>query len=102
MAKLAQQHIKIMKKTLLVLFFWIGALLHAQSFKQNPPVFPNCSTVEGVETQRCFDREVQLFIFQNFKAPEQFKGTVTVVFEVNEKGAFLPLFIDAAAENVVK
>ena len=91
-----------MKKILLVSFFWIGVLLHAQSFKQNPPVFPNCSTVEGVETQRCFDREVQLFIFQNFKAPEQFKGTVIVVFEVNEKGAFLPLFIDAADENVVK
>ena len=25
-----------------------------------------------------------------------------MVFEVNEKGAFLPLFIDAADENVVK
>ena len=91
-----------MKKILVLSFVWIGVLLQAQSSTQNPPVFPNCSTVEAFEMQHCFDREVQLFVFQNFKAPENYKGVVIVVFEVNDKGAFLPLYIDGGDENVAK
>lgn len=91
-----------MKKLYLFLILCFGVELYAQSSAQNPPQFPACTSVEGGEAQRCFDREVQLFLFQNFKAPATFKGILIVVFEVNDKGEFHPLFIDAGDDEVSK
>lgn len=92
-----------MKKAIL-LFSLFGAILYgnAQSYSQNPPQFPNCATASEQEAQSCFDREVQRFVYQNYKAPEKFQGTIIVLFEVNDQGKFKPLYIDCSDEKATE
>jgi hypothetical protein len=62
------------------------------------PIFPNCENVAEKET--CFYSNLNNIIYNNFKVPNDlklnsYKGTIVVLFEVDEKGIFKIQFIDA-------
>ena len=71
------------------------------------PVFSNCENLESKALENCFYKEVQDFIFQNFVVPENlvqnsFKGTVKVLFEVDEAGVFKVIYVNALEDNLIK
>ncbi|MFH6943812.1 gliding motility protein RemB [Flavobacterium sp. FlaQc-50] len=67
------------------------------------PVFPNCENLQSKKLENCFYKEVQDFVFHNFEVPQdlkqaEYKGEVRVLFEVDEKGAFKVLYVNALNE----
>ncbi len=92
-----------MKKLfLLIILVGIQLNLSAQDLTnyEKPPVFPECDSIQIQQTKQCFNNKLFQFIFTNFKIPqividENYKGDVVVLFEVNEKGSFNVLYVDA-------
>ena len=92
-----------MKKLfLLIILFGIQLNLSAQDLTnyEKPPVFPECDSIQIQQTKLCFNNKLFQFINNNFKIPqividENYKGDVVVLFEVNEKGNFNVLYVDA-------
>ena len=75
-------------------------------FAERFPVFPNCENLQSPALENCFYNEVQNFVFQNFKVPENLKqnnyeGSVKVLFEVDGNGFFKVIYTDAADENLI-
>jgi hypothetical protein len=71
------------------------------------PVFPNCENLEAKVLENCFYNQVQDFVFQNFVVPENlvqnnFKGNIKVLFEVNEKGVFKVIYVNAVDELLIQ
>lgn len=100
----------IMKKyNLILLLILYSSFANAQSTIKNRdqfPIFSSCQNLYNKELESCFYTKVQDFIFTNFKTPEKllksdFKGNVTVLFEVDEKGKFNIQYIDAVDEELV-
>ena len=99
-----------MKKILpfLVLLF-LTATINAQVTQKATerfPVFPSCENLQFKALETCFYNEVQDFVYNNFKVPENlkqnnFKGTVIVLFEVNDTGNFKVQYVDAIDEALV-
>lgn len=90
-----------MKKFIVLLLLVLQYNLCAQnkSYIEKSPAFPNCkaSTIDSLRL--CFDREVNTFIFNNFKVPqnvveEKYKGEVVVLFEVDKEGVFKTIYVD--------
>lgn len=68
------------------------------------PVFPNCEGKQSKELEICFYNEVQTFVYNNFKVPNDIKIAKTVVivlFEVDENGTFKVQYVDANDESLV-
>jgi hypothetical protein len=99
-----------MKKILpfLVLLF-LSSRMNAQVTQKATdrfPVFPSCENLQFQALEICFNNQVQDFVYNNFKVPEDlnqsnYKGTVIVLFEVNESGNFKVLYVDAIYEKLV-
>ncbi|MDG2433195.1 gliding motility protein RemB [Flavobacterium sp.] len=102
-----------MKKSFLALFLSLftflvqaqenGSSLSAERF----PVFPGCENLEGLALENCFYNKVQSFVFQNFVVPDNlfkndFKGEVKVLFEVDTKGVFKVIYVNAVDENLIQ
>jgi hypothetical protein len=71
------------------------------------PVFPNCENLEAKALENCFYNQVQDFVFQNFVVPENldqnnFKGNIKVLFEVNEKGVFKVIYVNAVDDLLIQ
>jgi len=71
------------------------------------PVFPNCENLEAKVLANCFYNQVQDFVFQNFVVPENlvqnnFKGNIKVLFEVNEKGVFKVIYVNAVDDLLIQ
>ncbi len=65
------------------------------------PVFSNCENLQSKSLENCFYKEVQDFVFNNFKVPENlqhnnYKGEVKVLFEVDANGSFKVIYVNAA------
>lgn len=116
MEKVPHQNIKIiisMKKSFLSLFLLFSIfLVHSQEngsslSAERFPVFHGCENLEGIALENCFYNTVQNFVFQNFVVPENwiknnFKGDVKVLFEVDEKGFFKVIYVNAVDENLIQ
>jgi len=97
-----------MKKYSFFLFFLLGTFLsHGQLVNQNTeqvPVFPSCSDKMNKDLEKCFYSEVQDFVYNNFKVPQNlqnsYKGTINVLFEVDDKGNFKIIYVDANEEQL--
>ncbi len=98
-----------MKKFSYILFFLLGIFgAQSQNETQNVeqfPVFPSCSNLINKELETCFYNQVQDFVYNNFKVPEQlkqndFKGSVIVLFEVDNQGVFKVIYVDAIDEQL--
>ncbi|MBP6758788.1 MAG: gliding motility protein RemB [Flavobacterium sp.] len=71
------------------------------------PVFSNCENLESSVLEKCFYKEVQDFVFQNFVVPENlvqnnFQGKVKVLFEVDEKGVFKVVYVNAVDDALIR
>ncbi|PWB26546.1 gliding motility protein RemB [Flavobacterium sp. HTF] len=71
------------------------------------PVFPNCENLQSKDLENCFYKEVQDFVFHNFEVPQKlkeanYKGEVKVLFEVDEKGAFKVIYVNAVNDELVQ
>ena len=91
-----------MKLRLLGLLFCLPLISLSQDFNTNekPPIFESCRNEPLEAIQDCFDNEVYKMLFDNFKVPESlietdYKGEVVILFEVNAKGEFRVMYIDA-------
>ena len=91
-----------MKLRLLGLLFCLPLISLSQDFNTNekPPIFESCRNESLEAIQDCFDNEVYKMLFDNFKVPESlietdYKGEVVILFEVNAKGEFRVMYIDA-------
>lgn len=65
------------------------------------PAFPNCADKTEQDLENCFYFEVQDFVYNNFQVPEKlydYKGFVTVLFEVDATGNFKALYVDTQEE----
>ncbi|MBC7525512.1 MAG: gliding motility protein RemB [Flavobacterium sp.] len=77
----------------------------SQKSSEQFPIFPNCEKLQTSELENCFNIEVQNFVFNNFKVPDQLSknyiGTVIVLFEVDDKGNFKVQYVDANDESLI-
>ena len=87
-------------------FLFICIVFSANLFSQDIdtyekyPVFPNCESQDINNLKACFNFELAQFVYNNFKVPEisedeNYKGDVSVLFEVNKEGDFKVLYVDA-------
>ena len=89
--------------TFMLLIF--AGILNAQDGQrmQQVPMFPECAE-NADDAEACFYNEVQNFVFNNFKVPQNlptdFKGEVIVLFEVDKTGTFNVLYVDAAEASL--
>jgi hypothetical protein len=104
----------MIKKALTFLLIFFAFVMNAQTPDNNLslssdnrfPVFSNCKNLENQELEKCFYDEVQHFVYENFQVPEilkqnQYKGTVKVLFEVNDAGKFRVLFVNSNNEELI-
>ncbi|TYB72193.1 gliding motility protein RemB [Bizionia saleffrena] len=91
-----------MKLRLLGVLFCLPLITLSQNNTTNekPPVFETCSKEPLADIQKCFDTKVYQFLFENFNVPkalvdENYKGEVIILFEVDAKGAFGVMYVDA-------
>ncbi len=87
-------------------FLFICIVFSANLFSQDIdtyekyPVFPNCESQDINNLKACFNFELAQFVYNNFKVPEisedeNYKGDVSVLFEVDKEGDFKVLYVDA-------
>ncbi|WP_333875844.1 energy transducer TonB [Flavobacterium sp.] len=96
-------------RNLFSVLFLFSLISNAQVNRTNAekfPVFPACEGLDKSDLELCFYNQVQDNVYQNFKVPESlkannFKGTVIVIFEVNDKGAFKVIYVDASDEALI-
>lgn len=101
-----------MKRGFLALFL-LGFIFLAQGQETSSsfsaerfPVFNGCENLEGTNLENCFYNKVQKFVFQNFVVPENlvqsnFRGEVKILFEVDAKGLFKVIYVNAVDENLI-
>ncbi|MEP5340605.1 MAG: gliding motility protein RemB [Algibacter sp.] len=90
-----------MKRFIVLLLLLVQFNIYSQnnSFIEKSPVFPNCNAVAIDSLRICFDKNVNEFIFNTFKVPqnvidEAYKGEVVVLFEVDKEGRFKTIYVD--------
>ncbi len=91
----------------LFLLFSIFSFSQVNKNSEQFPVFETCKTQTGSYLETCFYNQVQDFVFKTFKVPENllqtnYQGTVIVVFEVDEKGIFKPLYVDSNHNELIE
>ncbi len=97
-----------MKYVLLLLFINVSFQITAQDVNLSSeiyPEFPECENVDYQDQAQCFDRTLVSFISSNFQLPaivktENYKGQLTIIFEVDEEGEFQLIYLDAAYEEL--
>ncbi|WP_026450809.1 hypothetical protein [Aequorivita capsosiphonis] len=97
-----------MKQCLILFVFIFSVITYAQipsAQYEKYPVFKECANVDVEAMEDCFKNALQQFIFQNFKVPEivfseNYKGNVTVLFEVTKKGDFKVLYVDGIYDEL--
>ncbi|MCP9198661.1 gliding motility protein RemB [Gramella sp. GC03-9] len=92
-----------MKYLLLLPFLFLNLSLIAQETSSSEvyPQFPECSSLEFEQQQACFNKQLVDHIISEFKTPEKvksdnYKGAVSILFEVTEEGEFEIIYLDAA------
>ncbi|WP_248724249.1 gliding motility protein RemB [Seonamhaeicola sp. ML3] len=96
-----------MARYLVLLLFLVQLSGYAQitSFNEKPPIFPDCQSVSTDSLQFCFNKTVSELIFKNFKVPQNivdadYKGKVSVLFEVDTTGTFKVIYVNAAYKEL--
>jgi len=78
----------------------------AQKNSEQMPIFPKCENLQGKALETCFNTEVQTFVYNNFQVPKKlqtnnYKGSVIVLFEVDDQGSFKVQYVDANEEELI-
>ena len=94
-----------MYSKILILFSLFCSFCFAQSASEQFPVFLNCEKLQNKSLENCFYNQVQSLVYSNFKIPENlkndYKGSIMVLFEVNEKGQFIIQFVESNNEELI-
>lgn len=96
-----------MKKifSLIALFSLAATAQVSNNSMERFPVFPACEGQELKALENCFYNQVQDFVYNNFKVPaalqeKNYKGSLIVLFEVNDQGNFKVIYVDALEESL--
>ena len=96
-----------MKKYFLlsIIFFALNSYAQDDTTYEKWPVFPECESLEIEQHKTCFNQQLSQFIFENFELPDivaedNYKGNVVILFEVDNKGNFVVLYVDAIYEEL--
>lgn len=95
-----------MKKisTLLFVIFSLAINAQTKTYSEKFPIFQGCESNQGEDLENCFYEKVHDFVYQQFKMPndlpKDYKGTMIVLFEVDEKGGFKVQYVDANEEKL--
>ncbi|WP_412983723.1 gliding motility protein RemB [Pontimicrobium sp. IMCC45349] len=96
-----------MKQFFLLLLVCVQFQLFAQDLPQfeKLPVFPECENEPIDNLKSCFYNQLSQFVYSNFKVPqivsdESYKGQAVILFEVDAKGNFKVLYVDAVYKEV--
>jgi hypothetical protein len=96
-----------MKRFSALIIFLLQTVIYSQNniHNEKPPVFVNCENLEFNEQQTCFESEVRQSIYNNLKIPQRiidvnYKGEVSVIFEVNAEGQFKVIYTDAMYDEL--
>lgn len=99
-----------MRRTLVEL--WILLILpgilwsqEEQDYLSVYPVFPECQNTLAVELPSCFNNAVRQKLVSQFSMPaalasENYRGDVSVLFEVLQDGSFQLIYVDTAKESI--
>ncbi|HWR94804.1 MAG TPA: hypothetical protein VN192_06365 [Flavobacterium sp.] len=93
---------------LIIVFLLITFVSKGQIKSQNVeqfPIFPACESLSSKELETCFYSQIQNFIYNNYKVPEelvqiQYRGNCIVLFEVNDQGEFNVLYVDGNEKSL--
>lgn len=96
-----------MKKITYIFILLLSIIAQGQDKKdlERFPVFPGCENKQSADLEACFYNKVQDFVFSNFKVPDtqsNFKGSIIVLFEVDDKGKFIVQYVDAASADLTE
>lgn len=80
-------------------------LFSQEDSEEKYPVFPNCQKKPIDELKGCFNATVRDLLFSNLELPqvvqdENYKGVVTVMFEVNETGNFKVIYVESIYQEL--
>ncbi|MCH4821941.1 gliding motility protein RemB [Gramella lutea] len=97
-----------MKYILLLPFLILSFQITAQDVNLSSeiyPEFPECENIDYQNQESCFNRTLVNFVVSNFKVPEvvqaeNYKGQMTIIFEVDEEGDFQLIYLDAAYDEL--
>lgn len=96
-----------MKYFSFIIVLFLSSLLHAQgsSAYEKYPVFNECQNTEIEELPKCFETQVQQQFSELFKMPEivnkdNYKGRMSILFEVTEDGKFELVYTKAAYSDL--
>ncbi len=98
-----------MKKFFLLALSFVSLTIVAQDLSEyeKPPVFPNCENESIEDLKSCFYEQVSQLVYHSFKIPqivkdENYSGSIVVLFEVDAKGNFVVLYVDAIYNELKK
>lgn len=87
------------KKIALYILLQLSFFGFSQKSNEQFPTFPSCENKQPAELEQCFYNEIQTFVFNNFEVsnslPNDYKGVITTIFEVTDKGNFKIIYIDS-------
>jgi hypothetical protein len=96
-----------MKYFSFIIVLFVSSLLHAQdsSAYEKYPVFNECQNTEIEELPKCFETQVQQQFSELFNMPEivqkdNYKGRMSILFEVTEDGKFELVYTKAAYSDL--
>ena len=97
-----------MKYILLLPFLFLSFQITAQDTNLSSevyPEFPECENVDFQDQEQCFNQTLVNYITSNFEVPEvvkeeNYKGQLTIIFEVDEEGKFQLIYLDAAYDEL--
>ena len=96
-----------MKKLFLFCFTLISLQLISQNVDayEKSPVSPKCESESIANLKACFNTKINQYIFENFEVPqividEAYKGNMQVLFEVDNDGYILVLYVDAVYDEL--
>lgn len=93
------------KNTYILVLIFFSVIVSAQKSSEQFPIFPKCENQKGSALEECFNTEVQTFVYNNFKVPQNlssdYTGTIVVLFEVNESGNFKVQYVDSNEETLI-
>ncbi len=92
-----------MKKLIVLFVIFCSFIANAQQSNKEVERFPRftaCENLQSKALETCFYNQVQDFVYNTFQVPENlkqtnYKGSVIVLFEVDDKGVFKVQYVDA-------
>ncbi len=97
-----------MKYILLLPFILLSFQVAAQDVNLSSEIYPEfeqCENVDYSHQENCFNRTLTSFILSNFQVPaivkeENYRGQLTIIFEVDVEGNFQLIYLDAAYDEL--